>query len=207
MLNMAQTTNYNFEIPDDTDLVKDGAAAMRDLGQDVDTQLFTALGGDYPGLRLIKKQTIGTTVSSVTVTDAFSATYDAYKIIITGGVGSSDNAQTAFRCGTTATGYEFGALTGGAAGTAGAFGSNAATSVSVAESRIDSLSAAFDVLNPFLTKFTSVLGGSGYNVGNQNYRTFGGILKDTTSYTSFTILPTLGTYTGGTIYVYGYGAS
>jgi hypothetical protein len=34
---MATTTNFGFEIPDDTDLVKDGALAMRTLGQEIDT--------------------------------------------------------------------------------------------------------------------------------------------------------------------------
>ena len=41
-----------------------------------------------PGLTLIKTQTIGSGVSSITVTDAFSSTYDNYKITITGGTGS-----------------------------------------------------------------------------------------------------------------------
>jgi hypothetical protein len=34
---MANTTNFNWETPDDTDLVKDGAAAMRTLGNSIDT--------------------------------------------------------------------------------------------------------------------------------------------------------------------------
>ncbi len=34
---MATTTNYGWETPDDTDLVKDGAAAIRTLGTSVDT--------------------------------------------------------------------------------------------------------------------------------------------------------------------------
>jgi hypothetical protein len=34
---MANTTNYNWETPDDTDLVKDGALAIRTLGSAVDT--------------------------------------------------------------------------------------------------------------------------------------------------------------------------
>ena len=34
---MANTTNYNWETPDDTDLIKDGAAAIRTLGNSVDT--------------------------------------------------------------------------------------------------------------------------------------------------------------------------
>lgn len=41
---MANTTNYNWETPDDTDLVKDGAAAIRTLGSAIDTTVFTNAG-------------------------------------------------------------------------------------------------------------------------------------------------------------------
>jgi hypothetical protein len=41
---MATTTNYSFPTPDDTDLVKDGASAIRSLGTAVDTQMFTNAG-------------------------------------------------------------------------------------------------------------------------------------------------------------------
>jgi hypothetical protein len=34
---MATTTNYGWTTPDDTDLVKDGAAAIRSLGTAIDT--------------------------------------------------------------------------------------------------------------------------------------------------------------------------
>jgi len=34
---MATTTNYGWDTPDDTDLVKDGAAAIRTLGSSIDT--------------------------------------------------------------------------------------------------------------------------------------------------------------------------
>jgi hypothetical protein len=34
---MATTTNYSWDTPDDTDLVKDGAAAIRTLGSSIDT--------------------------------------------------------------------------------------------------------------------------------------------------------------------------
>ena len=37
---MANTTNYNWETPDDTDLVKDGASAIRSLGTAIDTTVF-----------------------------------------------------------------------------------------------------------------------------------------------------------------------
>lgn len=38
---MATTTNYAWETPDDTDLVKDGAAAIRTLGSSIDSTVFT----------------------------------------------------------------------------------------------------------------------------------------------------------------------
>jgi hypothetical protein len=42
---MANTTNFGWETPDDTDLVKDGAAAIRTLGSAIDTSLMDLEGG------------------------------------------------------------------------------------------------------------------------------------------------------------------
>lgn len=42
---MATTTNFGWETPDDTDYVKDGAAAMRTLGSSIDTSMAELLGG------------------------------------------------------------------------------------------------------------------------------------------------------------------
>jgi hypothetical protein len=42
---MANTTNFGWETPDDTDLVKDGAAAIRTLGSSIDTSLVDLKGG------------------------------------------------------------------------------------------------------------------------------------------------------------------
>jgi len=42
---MANTTNFNWETPDDTDLVKDGAAAIRTLSNAIDTSLVNFQGG------------------------------------------------------------------------------------------------------------------------------------------------------------------
>ena len=82
---MATTTpNYSWPVPTSTDLVKDGASAIEALGDAIDATVY----GLNPGLVLIKTETIGTTVSSVTVTSAFSATYDNYKIIVAGGSGT-----------------------------------------------------------------------------------------------------------------------
>jgi len=42
---MATTTNFGWTTPDDTDLVKDGAAAIRTLGSAIDTSLVDLKGG------------------------------------------------------------------------------------------------------------------------------------------------------------------
>lgn len=50
---MATTTNYGWPTPNDTDLVKDGASAMRTLGQSIDTT-FAELKGGTSGQMLTK---------------------------------------------------------------------------------------------------------------------------------------------------------
>jgi hypothetical protein len=206
---MATTTNYGWETPDNTDLVKDGALAMRDLGQDVDTQLFTALGGDYPGLRLIKKQTIGTGVSSVSVTGAFSATYDNYKIIVAGGSASATGELFLSLNGITTAYYSqlqynsYGATTPLAASTANAAYWNWAGTISS-----NGIAMNVDVASPFLSKFKSFQGSFAIlQVAGGVSGSVNGIQASISSATAFTLTTSTGTLTGGTIYVYGYGAS
>lgn len=50
---MATTTNFGWETPDDTDLVKDGASAMRTLGNSIDSS-FVDLKGGSSGQMLTK---------------------------------------------------------------------------------------------------------------------------------------------------------
>jgi hypothetical protein len=57
------------------------------------------------GLVLISATTIGTTVANVTVSGAFSATYDNYKIILSDGVSSASSCNLNFKFGATTTGY------------------------------------------------------------------------------------------------------
>jgi hypothetical protein len=73
---MAITPTYSWPLPDDTSLVKDGAEAIRDLGNAIDTTV-SGLGA---GLVHINTTTFNA-VSSQAVTFA-SATYKNYKIII-----------------------------------------------------------------------------------------------------------------------------
>jgi hypothetical protein len=202
---MATTTNYGFEIPDDTDLVKDGALAMRDLGQDVDTQLFTALGGNYPGLRLIKKQTIGSAVSSVTVTGAFSATYENYLVQVVGSNGSSSGNELRMTINGSAgsTYNSAGNAVTYLASNAFAGNSSAAYWIIGTTGTNSTTNANVQVFQPFQTARS---GFSSQYFTNANAGTYGGFDNNAASSTALTV--TVGvTLTGGTIYVYGYGAS
>lgn len=66
---MANTTNFNWETPDDTDLVKDGAAAMRTLGNSIDTS-FVDLKGGTTGQVLSKASNTDLDYTWVTSDDA-----------------------------------------------------------------------------------------------------------------------------------------
>jgi hypothetical protein len=206
---MATTTpNYGWDVPTSTDYVKDGALAIETLGDDIDATLYTALGGAYPGLRLIKKQTIGTTVSSVVVSDAFSTTYENYKILVVGGVGST-TSRLALTLGATATGYAY-ATTGRAYGATGATFAQSTNTTSwpnAGTATTNSINAEISLESPFTAKQTTVKTQSVGVLTTDEFQTMGGFLNNTTSYTAFTLTPNTGTLTGGTIYVYGYGAS
>jgi hypothetical protein len=206
---MATTTNYGWETPDDTDLVKDGALAMRDLGQDVDTTLGTALNNKtQSGLVLIKTQAIGTGVSSVTVNDAFSANYLNYKIIMTGGT-KSDASPTRLRLGASTSNYFYSLIystfaTGGAlAAQSGSGGDGSFLFAGGGDG--NGAYSSVELLRPFDSAYTQFSNTTYGLVTTSGY--VAGIHKVGTSYTSFTFLPDTGTFTGGTIYVYGYGIS
>jgi hypothetical protein len=203
---MATTTpNYGWDVPTSTDYVKDGATAIETLGDDIDATLYTALGGTYPGLRLVKKQTIGTGVTTVTVSSAFNATYENYKVIISGGVGSA-NAVISIRVGGVTSGYLYAAYGANYAGTTFLDGQASAASVFWAGGcNGNGIDLTADINSPFANKPTVVKSQS----TNTTFRGFNCVaqLNNTTSYSDITFFPDSGTLTGGTIYIYGYGIS
>jgi hypothetical protein len=157
------------------------------------------------GLWLVKTQTVGTGVSSVTVTGAFSADYDNYRIIYDGGAHST-SASINLQLGSTTSGYYFAyvfnqfsatAVVGGGSTTGSNFDS-------VGRGSVNGNNLSCDLYGPFLSKRTGCryLGmdyaAAGFNIGGT------GFLNDTTSYTAFTMTTPSGTMTGGTIAVYGY---
>lgn len=162
-------------------------------------------GSTSSGLTLIKSQTIGTAVSSVTVTDAFSATYDNYLITITGGSGTVAGGNTNLTLGSTTTGYYAAGyymfynstvvngftIQNGSSWNASYFSSNG-------------ISGAVTLQSPYLSK-TTVFHSTVTTPDTTAYvGNYDGWLNNTTSYTAFTLTTASGTITGGTIRVYGY---
>lgn len=120
---MATTTNFGWETPDDTDLVKDGAAAIRTLGGAIDTSLVDLKGGTT-GQVLSKASNTDMDFSWVTDATGIPATiFDAKGDIIAASaadtaarlaVGTNGHVLTADS--STATGLKWAAASGGGEG-------------------------------------------------------------------------------------------
>ena len=156
------------------------------------------------GMWLVKSQTVGSAVSSVTVTGAFSSAYDNYRIIYTGGTASA-STDIGLKLGASVTGYyaslQFQLVT---AGTVSAAGTNNGAAWAWIGGAVagQAVHASFDLLSPFATSYTKVRNGS-YQSGD-GYGIMNGEHRVATSYTDFILTVATGTITGGTIRVYGY---
>ena len=168
--------------------------------------VLTAAQMNAVGLWLVKTQTVGTGVSSVVVTNCFSADYDNYKITYTGGSGSTFQDITMVLGSTTANYYWVDVAstfaTGAVTGTASGAVSNAYWRVG--KNAVDGALVNMDVLNPFLSKRTFFNSSASFAITTANFIYNGGYLNNSTSYTGFTLNPIGSTLTGGTIRVYGY---
>lgn len=155
------------------------------------------------GLVFVKSQTVGTAVSSVTVSSAFSADYDNYRIIYTGGVMSA-NTNISMVLGATAIGYYNQLIYAAYAGTtvsANVPDNNAVRWNFVGAGLSIFARVAVELQNPFSTTRTLI---SSVYANDLNAGHAAGFLNDATSYTAFTLGLGTGTMTGGTITVYGY---
>lgn len=157
------------------------------------------------GLTLISSTTIGSAVSSIAITGAFSATYDNYRVLISINSASTAGALSV-QMGATTTGYYrfivFGDFT--ASTVNGANAANAANYASGAGYNTDGGQGILDILNPFASNQT------GFSSSTTRYDTTSvvsmgaGYLNNTISYTDVTFLASAGNVTGGTIKIYGY---
>jgi hypothetical protein len=152
------------------------------------------------GLVPILTQTIGTAVSSVTVNNAFSATYENYRVIYSGG-SSSGAGEFNLSLGGITSGYSSSLIY--ASGTTPTAASQNSVSSWFWAGTTDGTFAesSFDITNPFDTKRKSYISSLKLNSARG---VSSGFCTSTASATAFTLTPTTGTITGGTIRVYGY---
>jgi len=155
-------------------------------------------------LWLVKTQTIGTAVSSVTVTDAFSADYDNYRIVITTNSGST-SAAFFLRLTGSSTAYYYSNIQNNFTASNGTEKAQNATGWRIGSNDgTNGTYAILDVMRPNLAQvsFMSFNGIFGDTSGTSWYG--GGMHNVASAYTGFEIFPNAGTFTGGTIRVYGY---
>jgi hypothetical protein len=156
------------------------------------------------GLELIKTQTVGTSVASVSVTDAFSSTYDDYRVMYMGGTGSGASSMSLTLTGSTASYYA--AVTGAnyTGGTSSINDNNASSwsFAGIVTTNFNSLDV--NLYGPFLTRRTGMQISGRVDMRTDGASFIGGGWHNVAaSYTGFTIASSQN-MTGGTIRVYGY---
>jgi hypothetical protein len=221
------TTNFGWDIPQSTDLVKDGATAIAALGQDIDTAFVDFKGGTTgqvlkktsgtdldvewgtasSGLTLINTTSFSG-VSSQSLNSIFSATYDNYKILFQGTISSSAELNWRGRTAgsdNTNSDYSLRTFGFGRDATSGLTASNSVSSGRIGTIAATSNKADITIFDPFASRSTSLISffnnGSGDDFGYFQY--VGSFFDQNTSFDGITIFPASGTITG-TVSVYGY---
>ena len=210
------TTNYGFDIPQSTDLVKDGATAIATLGQDIDTAMNTALGTKKAGMVLLNTTSFSG-VSSVSLpANTFTSAYKNYKFVFNC-VGSTfdfirlrmrasgtDNSSNNYKW--TLLTSQFNQVNANWAGTG-----NTTLQSSIIFTYMYNGFPTYQegmIYNPQATEYTSLnaLGNYVQDATTGGYSNqVNGALTVTTSYDSFSLIPASGTMTGS-ISIYGVNA-
>jgi hypothetical protein len=166
-------------------------------------EVLTAADMNAVGLWLVKTVTVGTGVSTVPVTDCFSADYQNYRIIITNNSSNGsashlitlNNASTLYYI----SGHYFSWGGGGATAYSPVVQPNWV--VSANNSAGNPCEMVLDVINPFQTLRTA---GSVMSDSANGSAIFQLLNANAVSHTGFTLSKAGDTMTGGTIRVYGY---
>jgi hypothetical protein len=150
--------------------------------------------------------TIGNAVSSVTVSDAFSATYDNYRILYTNGNASAGDILIQMTIGSPVSTYRFAqqvgnygtgsVLTYSVSGTGGVNFWNVGYTGTSNETY-----SMIEIQSPFLAVNKTIQANGGRN---NALIMMNGMVLDAVSRTDITFTPASGTLSGGTIRVYGY---
>jgi hypothetical protein len=202
------TPIYNWPIPEDTDLVKDGAEAIRDLAGAIETTVDS--GGDS-GLVHIETRAMSA-VAAESFNDVFSATYTNYVIALNFTNGLTSDVLLRLRVGgvdnSTSGNYRWNISTNTSSATTTTV-SNSGTGESafrVGASSANSASVLIQLFDPFTSIRTTFNSQNAFIDGSSNSftRVCGGVMTVTTSFDGFTILNTGGVNMNGSVSVFGY---
>jgi len=165
--------------------------------------VLTAAQMNSVGLWLVKTQTVGTAVSSVAVTGAFSTDYEHYKIQYSGTTSIGGGNVINIQLGAVTTGYYATMQYASYAGVGGTVvADNNATSWTHCAGAVgNQVILDADIYNPFKTQISSISSNIYTDPNNAGKKS--GYNSSVTSFTGFTLLVASGTITGGTIRVYG----
>jgi hypothetical protein len=156
------------------------------------------------GLVYIKQQTVGSGVTSVSVTDAFSSTFDNYRVVYSSGT-SAGAASLTFALTGSATGYYAAVIGTAYAGGTNGIAESAATLWSFAGiATPEGNSLDLTLYNPFVAYRTGLQITGRVDIrGNGVAFCGGGFHNVASSFSGFT-MTCASALTGGIIYVYGY---
>lgn len=157
-----------------------------------------------PGMVLVKSQTVTGTASSVVVSDAFSSAYDNYEIIYTGTSLATIDAQFTCQLGSASANYRTTLVYVANNSTPLAASTVQSVFTWVGGGSSNDAYVHFKLFNPFLTRHTRMETSAYLAHPDAAFGHASGVHSANTSFTAFTLSSTAGTFTGGTIRVYGY---
>jgi len=224
---MANTTNFNWETPDDTDLVKDGAAAIRTLGNSIDTSFVDLKGGttgqylkknsntdlDYVwgdvsanALTLLSTTTLSGSSTAITSIDQ---TYKSLFVVYKDVYGSAQGRLRLRLNGDTGSNHYFQLF--GINGTSFSYYNDANLSYAEIGALPDGNTyyyqrgfGTFQINRYAETETHGFFAQSYAGIDGSGYARTGAVqYNSTTAISSLTFLPSTGTFTAGTVYVYG----
>ena len=201
---MSTTSAYGWNIPDNTDLVKDGALAIRTLGNAIDTSMNTALGTKKAGMVLLNTTSFSGVTSVSLPAGSFTSSYDNYRILIrltTTANGTITSRLRASGSDASTNNYNTKGVFGGtsAVGAQNDAGTSAWLNYG---SNTSSSNISMDLFSPQLTSTT--LGTAQiFNASSGNHLLYGLEFTLTTSFDSLSFLVSTGNISG-TVRVYGY---
>jgi len=223
---MPTTTNFGWTTPADTDLVKDGAAAIRTLGSNIDTSLVDLKGGttgqylqknsgtdlDYVwadvsagGMTLISTTTL--TGTSVTLS-SIPQTYNNLQLVIRDFRPNTDNRALLFRFNADSTASRH--YRNDVYGDVGPVSYNL-DSIRSYNSQTNAATGSFGVIqipdytNATTRKFATIITNTLNNANNAN-TSISNVLamyNQTVAITSIQLLPETGNFLSGTALLYG----